>query len=63
MSVHSDGSYGIDEGIVFSYPVSCKDGEYEIVQGLELDELSVSRLKASENELLGERKIIADLLP
>ncbi|MCU7796926.1 MAG: malate dehydrogenase [Candidatus Thiodiazotropha sp. (ex Myrtea spinifera)] len=63
MSVHSDGSYGIDEGVVFSYPVTCKDGQYEIVQGLELDDLSVSRLKASEDELRSERAIIAELLP
>jgi malate dehydrogenase len=62
MSVPSDGSYGVAEGIVFSFPVTCKDNQYEIVQGLELDALSQSRLKASENELLEERAIIADLL-
>ncbi|MCG8429151.1 MAG: malate dehydrogenase [Chromatiales bacterium] len=62
MSVASDGSYGIPEGVVFSYPVICKDGSYEIVQGLDLDEFSQSRLKASEKELLEERAIIADLL-
>jgi malate dehydrogenase len=62
MAVPSDGSYGIDEGVVFSFPVTCKDGDYEIVQGLELDELSVSRLKASEKELLEERSVIEDLL-
>lgn len=63
MSVHADGSYGIEEGVVFSYPVTCRDGQYEIVQGLELDELSVTRLKASEKELREERSIVADLLP
>lgn len=63
MSVMSDGSYGISEGIVFSVPVICKDREYSIVQGLELDELSKSRLKASEKELLSERAMIEDLLP
>lgn len=62
MSVHSDGSYGIDEGIVFSYPVTCKNGEYEIVQGLELSELSIARLKMSEKELLEERAVVKDLL-
>jgi malate dehydrogenase len=62
MAVPSDGSYGIDEGVVFSFPVTCKGGDYEIVQGLELDELSVSRLKASEKELLEERSVIEDLL-
>jgi len=63
MSVHSDGSYGIEEGVVFSYPVTCQNGQYEIVQGLELDELSVTRLKATEKELRGERAIIEELLP
>ncbi|MCG8038038.1 MAG: malate dehydrogenase [Candidatus Thiodiazotropha taylori] len=63
MAVHSDGSYGIDEGVVFSFPVKCKNGDYEIVQGLELDDFSNARLKASEKELLEERKIIEDLLP
>ena len=62
MSVMSDGSYGVTEGVVFSFPVTCKAGEYEIVKGLELDELSRTRLKASEKELLGERAIIEDLL-
>ena len=63
MSVHSDGSYGIKEGVIFSYPVTCKDGKYEIVQGLELDDFSMSRLRASEKELRDEREIIKDLLP
>ena len=62
MAIPSDGSYGIEEGVVYSYPVTCKDGNYEIVQGLELDEFSVSRMKASEKELLEERAVIADLL-
>jgi len=63
MAVASDGSYGIPEGVVFSYPVTCKNGEYEIVQNLELDEFSQSRLKASERELREERAIIEELLP
>ncbi|MES9824685.1 MAG: malate dehydrogenase [Candidatus Thiodiazotropha endolucinida] len=63
MAIPSDGSYGIEEGLVYSYPVTCKDGNYEIVQGLGLDEFSVSRLKASQKELLEERAIIQDLLP
>ena len=62
MSVMSDGSYGVSEGIVFSFPVTCKGGEYEIVRGLELDDLSKVRLKASENELLEEKSIIQELL-
>jgi malate dehydrogenase len=63
MSIHSDGSYGVEEGLVFSYPVTCKEGQYEIVQGLELDAFSVERIKASEKELREERAIIEDLLP
>jgi malate dehydrogenase len=62
MSVPSDGSYGISEGIVFSFPVTCKDGNYDIVQGLDLEPLAVERLKASEKELLEERAVIQDLL-
>lgn len=62
MSVMSDGSYGVTEGIVFSFPVTCKAGEYEIVQGLALDGLSETRIKASEKELLDERAIIEELL-
>jgi len=62
MSVISDGSYGVSEGIVFSFPVTCKAGEYEIVPGLELDDLSKTRLKVSEKELLEEKAIIQELL-
>jgi malate dehydrogenase len=62
MSVHSDGSYGIGEGVVFSFPVTCKQGEYEIVQDLELSELSRARLAVSEQELREERKVVEDLL-
>lgn len=63
MSVPSDGSYGISEGVVFSFPVTCSGGSYEIVQGLELDQLSLSRLKSSEKELLEERAVVEELLP
>ena len=63
MSVLSDGSYGVSEGVMFSFPVTIKDGEYQIVQGLELNDFDRSRLQASENELLEERAIIAELLP
>ena len=63
MSVASDGSYGISEGIVFSFPVTCSDGEYRIVQGLELDRLAKTRLRESERELLEERSLIEELIP
>ena len=62
LAVPSDGSYGIKEGIVFSYPVVCKNGDYEIVQGLEMDEFSQSRLDATEAELRDEREQVSDLL-
>lgn len=62
MSIASDGSYGISEGIIFSMPVTCVNGDYQIVQGLEIDEFSMARLRASEQELLGEREVVADLL-
>ena len=62
MAIPSDGSYGISEGVIYSFPVVCKDGTYEIVQGLEMNEFSEDCLRASERELLGERKAIEHLL-
>jgi malate dehydrogenase len=62
MAIPSDGSYGISEGIIYSFPVVCSDGNYEIVQELEMNELSESCLKASEAELLAERKAVEHLL-
>ena len=62
MSVPADGSYGIEPGIIYSYPCVCKDGDYEIVQGLEIDEFSRERMDASAAELLEERAAVADLL-
>ena len=62
MAIPSDGSYGISEGIIYSFPVVCAERNYEIVQGLEMNELSESCLKASESELLAERKAVEHLL-
>ena len=62
MAIPSDGSYGISEGIVYSFPVVCKDGAYQIVQGLEMNEFSETCLQESETELLAERKAIEHLL-
>ena len=62
MAIPSDGSYGISEGVIYSFPVVCKDGAYEIVQGLETNEFSEACLRASEAELLAERKAIKHLL-
>ncbi|MCP3673414.1 MAG: malate dehydrogenase [Gammaproteobacteria bacterium] len=61
MAVPSDGSYGIAEGIIFSYPVTCKDGEYSIVQGLELSDFIKGKIKESEAELIDERETCSDL--
>jgi malate dehydrogenase len=62
MGIPSDGSYGIKPGIVYGYPVTCKDGKYEIVQGLSVDEFSRARMTTTENELREERAAIEDLL-
>jgi malate dehydrogenase len=62
MAVPSDGSYGVPEGIVYSFPVRCKDGRWEIVQGLEISAFSRERMKATEAELLEERDGVKDLL-
>ena len=62
MAIPSDGSYGISEGVIYSFPVVCKDGTYEIVQGLEMNEFSEDCLRASAAELLAERKAIEHLL-
>ena len=62
MAVPSDGSYGIKPGIVYSYPVTIKDGDYTIVQSLAVDAFSRARMDASEKELLEERDGVKDLL-
>ena len=62
MGIPSDGSYGIEKGIIFSYPVTCKDGAYSIVQGLEVDAFSQARLDATEKELREEREAVEHLL-
>jgi malate dehydrogenase len=62
MAVPSDGSYGIAEGVIYSYPVSCKNGEYQIVQGLAIDAFSRARMDASHAELTEERDGVRDLL-
>jgi malate dehydrogenase len=61
MSVPSDGSYGVPEGLISSFPVVCRNGAYEIVQGLEIDELSRARIDASVAELAEERDAVAEL--
>lgn len=63
MGVYSDGSYGIAEGLIYSFPCRCKDGEWEIVQGVEVGEFSQTRMKATEQELTEERDAVSHLLP
>jgi hypothetical protein len=62
MGIPSDGSYGIPEDVMFGYPVTCADGEYHIVQGLEIDEFSRSRINITLAELEEERAGVAHLL-
>ncbi len=61
MAIPSDGSYGVPEGLLSSFPVTCSDGEYTIVQGLEIDEFSQGRIDASVAELGEERDAVAEL--
>ncbi len=61
MSVPSDGSYGVEEGLISSFPVTCKDGEYEIVTGLEVSDFSHERIDATVRELAGERDAVREL--
>ncbi len=63
MGIPSDGSYGIAEGLIYSFPVTCENGEYTIVQGLEINEFSQNLMQASENELAEERDGVSHLLP
>jgi malate dehydrogenase len=62
MGIPADGSYGIEEGVIYSYPVRCAGGKYEIVQGLDINEFSLARLQATEAELREERAAIESLL-
>lgn len=62
MAIPSDGSYGIEPGIIYSYPVTCADGKYEIVQGLEINDFSREKMAATEKELRDERAAVESLL-
>jgi malate dehydrogenase len=62
MGIPSDGSYGIPEGILYGYPVTCKNGQYEIVKGIELSEFSTARMQATLKELHEERDGVKHLL-
>jgi malate dehydrogenase len=61
MAIPSDGSYGVTEGIISSFPVTCADGSYSIVQGLDIDDFSRGKIDASAAELVGERDTVREL--
>ena len=63
MGIYSDGSYGIAKGLIYSFPCVCKNSDWEIVQGLAVNDFSQARMKASEDELLEERDAVSHLLP
>ena len=63
MGVYSDGSYGIQAGLIYSYPCVCKNGDWEIVQGLAINDFSREKMQATETELAEERDGVAHLLP
>ena len=63
VAVHSDGSHGIEKGLIFSYPIRSNGRDFEIVQGVPLNDFSKSKIAATENELKEERALVADLMP
>jgi malate dehydrogenase len=63
MGIHSDGSYGVAEGLIYSFPVTCTGGSYEIVMGLEVSKFSQELMNKSEQELEQERDAVNALLP
>jgi malate dehydrogenase len=63
MGVYSDGSYGIEEGLIYGFPCVCKDGDWAIVQGIEISDFSREKMTATENELKEERDGVKHLLP
>jgi malate dehydrogenase len=63
MGIYSDGSYGVTEGLIYSFPVTCANGQYSIVQDLEINAFSQDLMDKSEIELSEERDAVASLLP
>ena len=62
MGIPSDGSYGIAPGVIYGYPVTCKNGEYQIVQGLAVNDFSRQRMDATHKELLEEKEGVKELI-
>jgi malate dehydrogenase len=63
VAVHSDGSYGIEKGLIFSYPIRSNGAKWEIIPGVPLNDFSRAKIAATEKELKEERALVADLLP
>nr|MCS5572966.1 malate dehydrogenase [Pseudomonadales bacterium] len=63
MAVYSDGSYGIEEGIIYSFPCTCAGGDWSIIQGLEINEFSQGKMTETETELRQELDAVSELLP
>ena len=63
MGVYADGSYGVAPGLIYSFPVTCSDGDWQIVQGLDIDDFSRAKMAETERELTAERDAVAHLLP
>jgi len=63
MGVYSDGSYGVESGLIYSFPVTCSGGDWQIVQGLDINDFSRGKMDATAAELIEERDAVAHLLP
>ena len=63
MAVFSDGSYGVEKGLIYSFPCECRNGDWKIVQGAEINDFSRAKMKATEQELVEERNAVSHLLP
>jgi malate dehydrogenase len=63
MAVYADGSYGVTEGLIYSFPCVCEGGDWSIVQGLDISEFSQGKMDNTQTELTEERDAVADLLP
>jgi malate dehydrogenase len=62
MGIPSDGSYGIPEGLMYGFPVTCKNGQYSIVKGIDISDFSRSKMQATQKELEEERDGVKHLL-
>jgi malate dehydrogenase len=63
MGIHSEGDYGISEGLIYSFPVTCENGQYQVVEGLDINDFSRDLMAKTEQELLEEKQAVSHLLP